>query len=160
VDDVVTHLQDYNSYSALLINTNWITKVWEHLHMCKATVEVDGLWQPEANREHDTVIMEMMIASGRFTNKELKVINNCQIYLQTFFISDITNLKGYKIEEWAGRGQKQVGRQSTWEWNIQKQPIAWKAWKTALEYIAPDGHIGNKLGEWRAQHHQIMKAKK
>jgi hypothetical protein len=25
-----------------------------------------------------------------------------------------------------------------------------------LEYIAPDGHIGNALGDWRSQHHQIM----
>jgi hypothetical protein len=61
--------QDYNSYYTLLINKNWITEVWEHLHTRKATVEVDGLWQPEANREQDTVIMEMLIASGIFTNK-------------------------------------------------------------------------------------------
>jgi hypothetical protein len=40
--------KDYNNYSALLINTNWITEVWEHLHTCKVTVEVDGMWQPEA----------------------------------------------------------------------------------------------------------------
>jgi hypothetical protein len=61
--------KDYNNYSALIIKTNWITYVWEHLNTCKATVEADGLWQPEANREHDTVIMEVLIASGRFTNK-------------------------------------------------------------------------------------------
>jgi hypothetical protein len=36
--------QYYNNYSALLINTNWITEVWEHLNTCNATVEVDGLW--------------------------------------------------------------------------------------------------------------------
>jgi hypothetical protein len=148
--------QDYNNYSALLINTKWITEVWEHLHTCKATVEVDGLKQPEANREHATMTMETLIASGRFTNKELKDINYCRIYLQVFFISDITNLEGNKIDEWAGRGQNQVGRQSTWEWPIQKRPIEWKAWITALGYLVPNGHIRNKLGEWRYQHHQIM----
>jgi hypothetical protein len=37
-------VQDYNNYSALLINTNWLTEVWEHLATCKATVEVYGLW--------------------------------------------------------------------------------------------------------------------
>jgi hypothetical protein len=79
-------------------------EVWKYLHMCKATVEVDDMWQPEANREQDTVIMETLIASGRFTNKELKEINYCLIYLQELFISDITNLEGNKIEEWAGRG--------------------------------------------------------
>jgi hypothetical protein len=84
--------QDYNNYSALIINTNWIMKVWLRLNTCKATVEVYGLWQPEANREHDMVIVETFIASGRFTNKELKDINYCRIYLQAFFISDITTL--------------------------------------------------------------------
>jgi hypothetical protein len=100
--------------------------------------------------------METLLASGRFTNKQLKDINYCCIYLQAFFISGITSLEGNKIKEWTGRGQKQAGRQSTWKWPIQQLPIAWKAWKTALEYIAPDGHIGNKLAEWRAQHHQII----
>jgi hypothetical protein len=28
--------QDYNNYSALLINTNWIMEVWEHLQTCNA----------------------------------------------------------------------------------------------------------------------------
>jgi hypothetical protein len=103
--------QDYKNYSALLINTNWITEVCEHLYTCKTTVDVDGLWKPEANREHDTVIMETLIASGRFTNKELKDINYCRIYLQYLFIYDTTSLEGNTIEEWTGCGQKQAGRQ-------------------------------------------------
>jgi hypothetical protein len=36
--------QDYNNYSALLINMNWIMEVWEHLQTCKANVEIYGLW--------------------------------------------------------------------------------------------------------------------
>jgi hypothetical protein len=38
--------QDYNNYSYLLINTNWITEVWEHLQTCKPKVEIGDLWQP------------------------------------------------------------------------------------------------------------------
>jgi hypothetical protein len=64
--------QHYNNYSALIINTKWITEVCELIHTCKAMAEVDGVWQPEANGKQDTVIMEILIASGRFTNKELK----------------------------------------------------------------------------------------
>jgi hypothetical protein len=130
--------------------------MWEHLHACKAIVEVYGLWQPEANREQDTMIMETLITSVRFTNKELEDINYCRIYLQAFFISDTTNIAGNKIEEWVGCRQKQVGRQSTWEWCIQQRPIAWKTWKTALEYLAPDRLIENTMGDWRSQHHHIM----
>jgi hypothetical protein len=91
------------------------------------------------------VIMESLIASSKFTNKELKEINYCRIYLQVFYLSDITNIKGNKIEAWVGRGQKQDGRQSTWEWSVQQRPIAWKAWKESLEYLAPGGDIGNDI---------------
>jgi hypothetical protein len=118
-----------------------------------ATVDVDGLWQLEANRQHDTVIMEARVASGRFTNKELKEVNYCRIYLQA---SDITNLEGNKLEEWAIHGQRQVGRQSTWNWPIQQRPTSWKAWKMALEHLTPDGHIGEDIGDWRTQQHHIM----
>jgi hypothetical protein len=65
------------------------------------------------------------------------------------------NIKGNKIEAWIGRGHKQAGRQSTWEWPVQQRSIAWKAWKEA-EYLAPDGEIGDPMGEWKSDHHQIM----
>jgi hypothetical protein len=148
--------QDYNKYSSLLINTNYITEVWEHLQTCKAKVEIDGVWQPTENRVHDIVIMKTLIASCRFTNKDLKEINYCCIYLQAFYLSDIIHIKGNKIEAWVGRGHKQDRRQSTWEWPVQQRPIAWKAWKEALEYLAPDGDIGEPLGEWKSDHNQIM----
>jgi hypothetical protein len=105
--------QEYKNCSAPLINTNWITEVWEHLQTCKAKVEIDGLWKPTENRVHGIAIMESLIASGKFTNKELKDINYCRIYLQVFSLSDITNIQGNKITSWARRGQKQSGRQST-----------------------------------------------
>jgi hypothetical protein len=148
--------QDYNNYSALLINTNWIIEVLEHLQTCKAKLEIDGLWKRTENRERDIVIMESLIASGRFKNKDLKEINYLRIYLQVFYLSDITNIKGNNIASWAVRGQKQSRRQSTWEWSVQQRPIAWKAWKSVLEYLAPDNDIGDPLGEWKYDHHQIM----
>jgi hypothetical protein len=111
------------------------------------------MWQPEANRKLDTVIMKMVVASGKFMDKELKDIHYCHIYLQAFFISDIMNLEGNKIEEWTACSQRQAGHQSTWEWPIQQRSIAWKM---ALEHLAHDGHIMETLGEWRSQHHHIM----
>jgi hypothetical protein len=119
-------------------------------------VDIDGLWQPSENRERDIVIMESLITSGRFTNKDLKEIKYCRIYLQVFYLSDITNTKGNNIAAWEGRGQKQSVLRSTWEWPVKKRPTAWKAWKAAMEYLSPDGNIGDPLGEWKSDHHQIM----
>jgi hypothetical protein len=73
--------QDYKNYEGLLLNKNWITEVWGHLSTCKATVEVNILWEPKENRKSDLAIMECLIASGRFTGKELQQINYCRIYL-------------------------------------------------------------------------------
>jgi hypothetical protein len=36
--------QDYKNCEGLLLNKNWITKVWGLLSTCKATVEINGLW--------------------------------------------------------------------------------------------------------------------
>jgi hypothetical protein len=81
--------QDYKNYEGLLLNKNWITEVWGHLSTCKATVEINGLWELKENRKSDLAIMERLIASRRFTGKELQQINYCRIYLQVFFMSDI-----------------------------------------------------------------------
>jgi hypothetical protein len=105
--------QDYTNYEGLLLNKNWITEVWGHLSTCKATVEINGLWKPKENRKSDLEIMERLVASGRFSGKELQQINYCRIYLQVFFMSDIANVKGTEVEEWARKGKgKREGNQN------------------------------------------------
>jgi hypothetical protein len=91
--------QDYTNYEGLILNKNWITEVWGHLSTCKATVEINGLWEPKENRKSDLAIIERLVASGRFSGKELQQINYCRIYLQVFFMSDIANVKRTEVEE-------------------------------------------------------------
>jgi hypothetical protein len=64
------------------------------------------------NRKSDLAIMERLVASGRFSGKELQHINYCRIHLQVFFMSDIANVNGTEVEEWARKGKRQVGRES------------------------------------------------
>jgi hypothetical protein len=148
--------QDYKNYECLLLNKTWITEVWGHLSTCKATVEINGLWEPKENRKGDLAIMERLLAAGRFSGKELQQINYCRIYLQAFFMSDIEIVKGTEVEEWARKGKMQAGRKSEWEWPVQQRPVSWKAWKDAIEYLAPDNQISPTLGEWNKLHHQMM----
>jgi ribonuclease HI len=49
-----------------------------------------------------------------------------------------------------------VGRKSEWEWPVQQRPVSWKAWKDAIEYLAPVKQISPTLGEWNKMHHQTM----
>jgi hypothetical protein len=34
--------------------------------------------------------------------------------------------------------------------------VSWKAWKDAIEYLAPDNQISPILGEWNKLYHQTM----
>jgi hypothetical protein len=88
---------------------------------------MNGLWEPKENRKSDLAIMKRLVASGRFSGKELQQINYCRIYLQVFFMSDIANVKGTEVEERARKGKRQVGRKSEWEWPVQQRPVSWKA---------------------------------
>jgi hypothetical protein len=148
--------QEYKNYEGLLLNKTWITEVWGHLSTCKATVEINGLWEPKENRKSDLAIMERLVASGRFSGKESQQINYCRIYLQVFFMSDISNVRGTEVEEWARNGKRKVVRKTEWEWPVQQRPVSWKAWKDPIEYLALDNKISPTLGEWNKLHHQTM----
>jgi hypothetical protein len=71
-------------------------------------------------------------------------------------MSNIANVKGTEVEEWARKGKKRVGRKSEWEWPVQHRPVTWKAWKDAIEYLAPDKQISPTLGDWNKMHHHMM----
>jgi hypothetical protein len=148
--------QDYKNYEVLILNKNWITGVWGHLSTCTATVEINGLWEPKENRKSDLAIIERLVASGRLSGKESQHINYCRIYLQVFLMSDIANVKGTEVEEWARKGKIQLGRKSEWEWPVQQRYMSWKAWKDAIEYLAPDNQISPTLREWNDLHHHTM----
>jgi hypothetical protein len=59
--------QDYNRFSNCIINKNWITEIWHHLHSCKAIVAVQKKWKPRLGRVNDTAITDCVTASNQFT---------------------------------------------------------------------------------------------
>jgi hypothetical protein len=128
--------QDYNRFSNCIINKNWITEIWQHLHSCKATVAVQQKWKRRLGRDNDTAIMDCLTASNQFTRGELQDINRCRIHIWVFFLSDITNIQGTLIETWAISGKRQTTRMSAWAWPVQQRPTEWKAWKDAIELFA------------------------
>jgi hypothetical protein len=50
--------------------------------------------------------MEAISASTRVKHSNLPAINRCRINLRVFFLSDIVNIRGDKIEEWAINGDR------------------------------------------------------
>jgi hypothetical protein len=98
---------DYERYHRTIIDKNWITEIWSHLQLYDAKIQINGLWTPKPGREGDTSIMERITAPGIFTTRELQDINRCPLYLQVFFLSDITDHSRHNIEDWVKQGHKQ-----------------------------------------------------
>jgi hypothetical protein len=91
-------------------------------------------------------MMEALTKTEEFTAKELKEIKRCRIYLQVFYISDIASHYGQVIVDWARKVRRNAGRKSSWAWPVQQRPTSWKAWKLALDHLAPDNCVIPQLG--------------
>jgi hypothetical protein len=99
-------------------------------------------------------MMEAFTETKEFTATELKEINRCRIYLRVFYIYDIASRDGQGIAEWARKGRRDAGRKSSWLWPVQQRPTSWKAWKSALDHLAPEYFVIPQLGDWLEHHHQ------
>jgi hypothetical protein len=87
---------------------------------------------------------------------QMEDINRCRIYIQVLYTSDITDLAGNTIEEWAKQGKRQSNRKSKWNWPVKQRPPAraWKNWEIALQGIASeDGDLYSSLGSWKEKAH-------
>jgi hypothetical protein len=129
--------EDCERYSLVLLTENWITGIWKHPHSCKSTLKITSKWKPLPNRKNDVSMMESLTEAEEFTATELKEINRCRIYLRVFYISDIASHDGQGIAEWARKGRRDAGRKLSWAWPVQQRPTSWKAWKLALDHLAP-----------------------
>jgi hypothetical protein len=58
--------------------------------------------------------MKALTETYEFSAKDLKEINRCRIYLQVFFISDISTHDGQLITDWERKGRRDRGRKSSW----------------------------------------------
>jgi hypothetical protein len=83
-----------------------------------------------------------------FTAPEMKELNRCRIFLQVFFISDVVDIGGTAVEEWAPQGKQCGSRTNTWKWSVQQRPTKVAAWKRLLEHIGPEGVLVDSLGKW------------
>jgi hypothetical protein len=101
--------QDYNRYSQAILCPNW-----ESLHAFKSTVAINSDWIPQPARIGDITIMEELTGSALVNKRDFTDINRCRVYLRVFFLSDMVNIQGDTIEEWAITGERSNARHSTW----------------------------------------------
>jgi hypothetical protein len=88
---------DFDKYEKNILTPNWITECWRFLKQYDATIETMGTCKPLRGRKGDVALMEVF-ANKNFTAKEMKDINRCRMYLQVFYLSDVTDIAGHHIE--------------------------------------------------------------
>jgi hypothetical protein len=116
----------------------------------KIQSEIKGLGVSEYEEQHK-------FDAGGFTVKYLREINRCRIYLQAFYITDISTFeKSQHGRGREGKGRRDGGRKSTWTWPVKQRPTSWKTSKLVLKCLAPDVYVVQKLGEWFEQHHKKL----
>jgi hypothetical protein len=102
--------------------------------------------------------MEELTGSALVNKRDLTDINRCHIYLRVFFLSDIVNVQGDTIEEWAINGERSNARCSKSHWPVQQKPPRnmWNKWKAALIAVFNDEKtLTAPMGDWLyMQNHQ------
>jgi hypothetical protein len=92
--------------------------------------------------------MEIAVKNSTFSASEMKELNRCRIYLQAFFVSDITDINGKDISPWARSGKSCMERNSIWDWAVHKRPTKWVAWKKLMGIISQGNTLLEPVGQW------------
>jgi hypothetical protein len=102
--------------------------------------------------------MEELTGSALVNKRDLTDINRCHVYLRVFVLSEIVNIQGDTIEEWAITGERSNARHSTWHWPVQQKPprTMWNKWKAALIAVFNnETTLTAPMGAWMyMQNHQ------
>jgi len=152
-----THLSlnlPYAKY-AKWVERSWLTSLWEFLDRTRLTVEVRRAWLPQLPREGDSTLMSLFIESG-YGGKELAQLNQCRLFHQVFFISDIATANGKQIDGRYRQGVRFLSRRSKWKWPWQGRPgrSSWLVWNRALAHLEDNGKLRVPLGRWLHPTHQ------
>jgi hypothetical protein len=80
----------------------------------------------------DDLLMQRFLRAG-YAGKELKQINECWLYLQVFYVSEVLTGCGTKLDVQAVCGMERM-EQNKYSWPNQGRPsdAAWTLWKEAL----------------------------
>ena len=102
VQDVILNYE-YKKYSFLCPEC-WIKTVWEF--MSERSLSIQGWKQKRPlKRENDEFLITKFV-QHQVPQEDIRVLNECRIYLQVETLSDITNGNGCRISECFYNGRR------------------------------------------------------
>ena len=134
------------------LESKWLASLRDYLASIKASLHFGTTGLPSLEREHDGFIMEWVIQSQQFTDKEITRLNYCRLFLNAITLSDLTTTKGDKLDIGKLKGEPSLtSSHSKWMAVQQDKPSAaeWRLWRRANNlWSSEQGKLCQPLGDW------------
>jgi hypothetical protein len=147
---------DYNRYHILATNS-LIKNTWEFLNKHNIHIEHD-ITIPK-NTIRDINLMQEFCKKNPSV-EELEAINQCRIYLNAYYVSDLATASGRRLSEHAWEGiPRQTESTNEFIWPKQGKPTksSWIIWKKFLKsaLLGRGFSLKHDLGNWLRRDYSI-----
>ena len=140
---------DPSRYKYGVVNTRW-KYMWERLWDCQLQVEFYDTWIPKGNARNDENIMDKASRDPILMSSKwpmLEHVNSCRLYLQAFYISDLS-LNGITVDEGFLDGSKRRAHPILNIPEMEKPTKSqWSVWKSFIHrtFLSPGVRINPPL---------------
>jgi len=138
------------------VSPSWITTLWKfcHQHGISITCPVGKL---SLARQGDAFLMPTFART--YSSSDLRVLNQCRMFLKAITLADLVTLDGTRIlpTAYAGRPRSDCIHQCRWPRTPPALPAThWNLWKQALTkcFLAPGSktlQLHKPLGQWKQE---------
>jgi hypothetical protein len=106
------------------MESKWLQSLRDYMKHVGGWIELDTDYIPKAERVHDGYIMDMILASRQFNDKEIRQLNYCRLFLQAVTLSDITQANGRTLDPLMLKGVlDRYSSNSRWHHVTQEKPL-------------------------------------
>ena len=134
------------------LESKWLASLRNYLASINAALHVDVTGLPPLEREHDGYLMERIIQSQQFTDKDIVRLNYCRLFLNAVTLSDLTDTSGKHLDAGKLNGTPSLtSSSSNWMAVNQDRPseMEWSLWRRANSLWGKgDGTLRQPLGDW------------
>jgi hypothetical protein len=134
------------------LESKWLASLRVYLASINASLHLDMTGLPPLEREHDGFIMDWIVQSNKFTDKEVVRLNYCRLFLNAVTLSDLTATNGKYLDNGKLKGAPSLSSShSRWKAVKQDKPseAEWRLWQKANHlWSTDDGTLRQPLGYW------------
>jgi hypothetical protein len=138
----------------------WIKSIRSFLSASNAFMTLSEPNPIALQREKDFYLMEVAMASKKFSARDIRIVNACRLYLQVHTASDITSPDGFTIPRHIYEGRRDPSLSfSRLRAPRQERPTDpnWTIWRRLLNQLGPTGRLRQPLGRWTANNSRLRR---